>query len=352
MSTAYDKIRHSTGLELIGNYARIARCIDMHTGGEPLRVVMQGAPEIKANSILDYRRQMQNNFDHFRKQLMWEPRGHADMYGLILLPPEKKDSDFGVLFLHNEGYSTMCGHATIAIAKLALLMGWVKKREPITEMKIDAPCGQLTAYVEIKNGEINRVYFDNVPSFVQIPDAEVILPDGQKIKYDLAYGGAFYAYLNAEQINLKLNKENYSEIIRQGKIIKKAVADSQKIRHPFEPDLNFLYGTIFIENSEMPGVHSKNVCMFADGEIDRSPTGSGVSGRAAIHYFKNEIKKEEQLNIRSIVDSEMQVEVKEEINFGPYKAVIPRVYGDAWICGFSEFVLDREDVFPEGFFLR
>ena len=352
MSKAYDKIRHSSGLELIGEYARIARCIDMHTGGEPLRVVMQGAPEIKANSILDYRRQMLNDHDHFRKKLMWEPRGHADMYGLILLPPERKDSNFGVLFMHNEGYSTMCGHATIAIAKLAVQMGWVKKREPVTEIKIDAPCGQLKAYVEINNGKINQVYFDNVPSFVQIPDAEVVLPDGGKIKYALAYGGAFYAYLNADQINLKLNKENYSEIIRQGKIIKKVVMGSQKMQHPFEPDLNFLYGTIFIENSDVAGVHSKNVCMFADGEIDRSATGSGVSGRAAIHYFKNEIKKKERIKIRSIVDSDMQVEVREELIFGEYKAVIPRIYGDAWICGFSEFVLNREDVFQNGFFLR
>ncbi len=352
MSSTYDKIRHSSGLELIGDYARIARCIDMHTGGEPLRVVMQGAPEIKANSILDYRRQMQADHDHFRKQLMWEPRGHADMYGVLLLPAERGDSDFGVLFMHNEGYSTMCGHATIAIAKLAVLNGWVKKKEPITEIKIDAPCGQLKAYIEINNGKIQQVYFDNVPSFVQAPNVEVVLPDGQKIKYALAYGGAFYAYINAEEINLNLNKENYSEIIKQGKIIKKAVMESQKMQHPFEPDMNFLYGTIFIEKSNMSGIHSKNVCIFADGELDRSATGSGISGRAAIHYFNNEIKKKEVITIRSIIDSEMKVAVQEEMDFGPYKAVIPRVYGDAWICGFSEFVLDQEDMFREGFFLR
>lgn len=352
MSSVYNKIRQSTGLELIGDYGRIARCIDMHTGGEPLRVVIQGAPELKADSILDYRRQMQDSHDHFRKKLMWEPRGHADMYGLILLPPERKDSDFGVLFMHNEGYSTMCGHATIAIAKLAVLMGWVKKKEPVTEMKIDAPCGQIKAFVEIENGNVQQVYFDNVPSFVQKSDAEITLPKGNKIKYTLAYGGAFYAYVNADQLNLKLDPENYTEIIKQGKTIKKAVMDSTEMQHPFEPSMNFLYGTIFIEKSEVPSVHSKNVCLFADGEIDRSATGSGVSGRAAIHYFKNEIKKGEAITIRSIINSEMKVAVQEELDFGPYKAVVPRVYGDAWICGFSEFVADREDKFPEGFFLR
>ncbi len=352
MSSVYDKIRQSSGLELIGNYARIARCIDMHTGGEPLRVVMQGAPEIEASSVLDYRRQMQTGHDYFRKQLMWEPRGHADMYGVLLLPPEREGSDFGVLFMHNEGYSTMCGHATIAISKLAVLMGWAKKTEPITEIKIDAPCGQLKAYVEINNGNIGQVYFDNVPSFVQVQDAEVILPDGQKITYTLAYGGAFYAYINAEEINLNLNKENYSEIIRIGKTIKSSVMKAKKMQHPFLPDMNFLYGTIFIENSNMPDIHSKNVCIFADGEMDRSATGSGVSGRAAIHYFNNQIKKGEVITIQSIVGSEMKVAVQEEMDMGPYKAVIPRVYGDAWVCGFNEFVLDREDIFKEGFFLR
>ncbi len=348
----YDRIRQSTGLELMGDYARIARCIDMHTGGEPLRVVMQGAPEIKASSVLDYRRQMQAEHDHFRKKLMWEPRGHADMYGLILLPPEREDSDFGALFLHNEGYSTMCGHATIAIAKLAVLMGWAEKKEPVTELKIDAPCGQLSAYVEISNGKIERVYFDNVPSFVQALDQEVHLPTGEKIKYDLSYGGAFYAYVDARQLGLELVPENYSKLIRQGKKIKYAVMAEVPMQHPFEPDLNFLYGTIFTEPSEVPGVYSRNVCIFADGEVDRSATGSGVSGRAAIHFSRREISMGEQIRIQSIIGSEMEVAVQRELDFGPYRAVVPRVFGDAWVCGFSEFVLDGDDPFGGGFFLR
>lgn len=348
----YDRIRHSTGLELLGKYAPIARCIDMHTGGEPLRVVIHGAPEIKANSILDYRRQMQSGHDGFRKKLMWEPRGHADMYGLVLLPPERGDSDFGVLFMHNAGYSTMCGHATIAIAKLAVLMGWVEKSEPVTELKIDAPCGQLKASVEVADGKIGRVYFDNVPSFVQALDLETILADGQKIKYDLAYGGAFYAYVGARQIGLSLTPENYGEIIRQGKAIKKAVMEKEELRHPFEPDMNFLYGTIFIEPSDVPGVHSRNVCIFADGEVDRSATGSGVSGRAAIHFSRGEIVVGEPIKIQSIIGSEMEVAVRKEVEFGEYRAVVPRVFGDAWVCGFSEFVLDKEDRFGGGFFLR
>lgn len=349
----FDRINRSTIYGLRKRYATIAKCVDMHTGGEPLRVVLSGAPEIKADSVLDYRRQMQASHDDFRKKIMWEPRGHADMYGLILLPPEREDSDFGVLFLHNEGYSTMCGHATIAIAKLAVLMNWVGKMEPVTEIKIDAPCGQLKAYVEISNGEIGQVYFDNVPSFVQALDLEINLPDGQKIKYDLAYGGAFYAYVDASQIDgLSLLPESYGELIRMGKMIKNAVRAEVSMAHPFEPDLNFLYGTIFTAPSEEEGVHSRNVCIFADGEVDRSSTGSGVSGRAAIHFSRGQVAKGERIRIQSIINSEMEVAVQNELTFGPYQAIVPRVYGDAWVCGFNEFVLDEADPFGGGFFLR
>ena len=142
------------------------KTVDMHTGGEPLRVIVEGYPEIKGKTILEKRQYVKENLDDLRKSLMWEPRGHADMYGLLLLPPERPDSDFGVLFMHNEGYSTMCGHATIAIAKLAVEAGWVNKTSPVTTLKIDAPCGQLSAYAKILNRKVENISFDNVPSFV------------------------------------------------------------------------------------------------------------------------------------------------------------------------------------------
>ncbi len=330
----------------------MATCIDMHTGGEPLRVVIDGTPPLTGKTILANRRQMIGEYDRFRKLLMWEPRGHADMYGCLLLPPERPDSDFGVLFLHNEGYSTMCGHATLAIAKLAVLMEWVEVVEPLTTIGIDAPCGQLTAYCEAKDGKPGKVYFDNVPAFVQALDQQVRLPDGRKVVYDLAFGGAFYAYVDARQAGLSLSAANYREIIRLGREIKHAVAASRSLAHPFEEDLNFLYGTIFIEPSGKRGIHSRNVCVFADGEVDRSATGSGVSGRAAIHFARGELKTGERIAIESITGSVMEVEVRSEVSFGPFQAVVPRVFGDAWVSGFNELVLDEEDIFQEGFFLR
>ena len=348
----HNNIKSTTLDQIKKRFSPTVKTVDMHTGGEPLRVVIEGAPNIQANSVLEYRQKMLAHYDDFRKKLMWEPRGHADMYGLITLPPERDDSDFGVLFLHNEGYSTMCGHATIAIAKLAVLLDWVEQSEPLTTMKIDAPCGQLEAFVQIENKAIQKVYFDNVPSFVVGLDQEVILPSGQTVKYDLAYGGAFYAYVDAKQMGLALTPEHYRKLIDKGMEIKHAVMASRSINHPFEADLSFLYGTIFIDDSPNAAFHSRNVCIFADGEVDRSATGSGVSGRAAIHFARKEIGIGENIEIESITGSTMMVQVKKTVKFGTYEAVIPRVSGDAWIHGFNEFYFDKDDIFENGFFLR
>lgn len=348
----FNKIKSTTLENVKSRFSPTIKTVDMHTGGEPLRVVIEGLPKIEANSILEFRQKFLNEYDNFRKKLMFEPRGHADMYGLIPLPPEREDSDFGVLFIHNEGYSTMCGHATIAIAKLAVVLNWIDKKAPLTTMKIDAPCGQLEAFVEIENDEIKKVYFDNVPSFAVDLEQTVQLPNNEIIKYDLAYGGAFYAYVDAKQVNLELNDKNYKKLIEKGMEIKHAVMAQRKIEHPFETDLSFLYGVIFIDESPNAHFHSRNVCIFADGEVDRSATGSGVSGRAAIHHARNELTIGENIEIESITGSTMTVQIQKEVMFGQYKAIIPRVSGDAWIHGFSEFYFDEKDIFPNGFFLR
>lgn len=328
------------------------KTIDMHTGGEPLRVILDGYPKIEGKTILEKRNYVKNNLDYLRTTLMFEPRGHADMYGVLLVEPQNKDSDFGVIFMHNEGYSTMCGHATIAITKLAVELGWVEVIKPITNIKIDAPCGQLDSFASIdENGNVTSVSFKCVPSFVVALEEEVYVEDIGIVKYDLSYGGAFYAYINADSLELSLNKENYDKIISYGKKIKHAIVESKdNIKHPFEEDLSFLYGTIFITNSDM--FHSKNVCVFADGEVDRSPTGSGVSGRAAIHYKKDEISLGESITIESILGSSFNVEVDSLIDYGSFEAVIPKVTGTAYITGEHTFYIDNEDVLKHGFFLR
>ncbi len=325
----------------------------MHTGGEPVRVIVGGLPRLEGDSILAKRRYMRDHFDFYRTALMFEPRGHADMYGVLPVPPEREDSDFGVLFLHNEGYSTMCGHATLAMARLAVDLKWVEPKAPQTIVRIDAPCGQLICNVQIQSGTIRSVEFDNVPSFVVALDETVEVPNLGTVRYDLAYGGAFYAYVDAGSVGLSCEPSRYRELIDRGMMIKRAVtAQKTNVQHPFESDLSFLYGTIFIEPSSTDGIHSRNVCVFAEGEVDRSATGSGVSGRAAIHHRRGELHIGDSLTIESIIGSTLSVRVAGETRFGSFPAIIPRVGGDSHYIGQHEFVIDPDDPLRSGFILR
>ena len=326
------------------------KTIEMHTGGEPLRVILDGFPELQGESVLDYRNYIKNNFDHLRTALMFEPRGHADMYGVVVTP--SSIADFGVVFMHNEGYSTMCGHATIAITKLAVEAGWVKVVEPETKILIEAPCGVITAYASVSKGEVENVRFLNVPSFVVALDEVIDMPELGKVKYDIAYGGAYYAFVNAAELNLQCTPDYYQNLIKYGKAIKHAIQSNKTISHPSEPDLSFLYGTIFIGGPVSNGVDSRNVCVFAEGEVDRSPTGSGVSARVAIHHKRGELAIGESMKIESIIGSTFDCKINSLTDYEGIEAVIPEVQGTAYVTGKSEFVIDPKDPLQKGFMLR
>ena len=320
--------------------------IDMHTGGEPLRVIVDGLPPIKGNTVLEKRRYFSEHYDHLRCGLMWEPRGHADMYGAVMTP--SADADFDVFFLHNEGYSTMCGHAIIALTKLAVETNLVSKNE----MTFNVPAGRIRAWVSVSAGRVVETSFRNVPSFVYLRDKQVDIEGIGRVRFDVAYGGAFYAFVNAAEVGLQLVPENLNRLIDYGRLIKSAVMSQFSITHPFEADLSFLYGTIFTGPTRNTSHHSRNVCIFADGEVDRSATGSGVSARAALHFARGELGLNEQLSIESIVGSTMRVKPVEVTKFGPYDAIVPEVTGTASIIGRNEFYFDPEDPFREGFILR
>jgi trans-L-3-hydroxyproline dehydratase len=320
--------------------------IDMHTGGEPLRVIVDGLPPIEGRNVLEKRRYFRDHYDHLRTGLMWEPRGHADMYGAVMT--SSIDADFDVFFLHNEGYSTMCGHAIIALTKLVVETRLIDKHE----ITFNVPAGKIVARASVPAGKVTEASFRNVPSFLYLRNQHVDVEGIGPVAFDVAYGGAFYALVDAQSVGLQLTPEHVDRVIDHGRRIKRAVMNRFQITHPFEPDLSFLYGTIFTAPALEPAHHSRNACIFAEGELDRSATGSGVSARAALHFAKGELGLNERVTIESILGSRMSVEIVDLMKFGPYDAVVPEVSGTASITGRNEFYFDPEDPFQKGFILR
>ena len=327
--------------------------LDAHAGGEPLRIVTGGLPDPEGETILDKRRYMREHLDQYRTALIWEPRGHADMYGAVVTEPDTDDADFGVLFLHNDGYSTMCGHGVVALGGVAVETGYVEPTPPVTSIGMDTPAGLVTAEVETApDGTPGEVTFENVPSFVVETDCVVDVPDLGEVPYDLAFGGAFYAYCDAEEVGLDLADVATDNLVRVGRAVKERVAATRDIAHPHEEDLGFLYGTITCDDSETEGVDSRNVCVFADGEVDRSPTGTGVSGRVALRAAAGELTPGEAFVVESVVGSTFTGRFEERTTVGNYEAVVPRVTGDAHITGRSEFLVNPDDPLGDGFLLR
>lgn len=324
---------------------------DMHTAGEPLRVVCDGFPKLPGGSILFKRRDMEKNHDVLRRALLWEPRGHANMYGCLLTEKEKPDSDFGVVFMHTSGYGTMCGHGIIGLVTLVLETGMVKAKGDMPVLKIDTAAGQVIAQAVFRNGRVSEVSFQNVPSFAYALEQKIDVPGLGKLSIDIAFGGAFYAFCQAKDLNVDLLPENSRELVDVGMRVKNAAAKTVPILHPFEQELGFLFGTIIVGPPLEQGHHSRNVCIFADGEVDRSPTGTGVSARAALLHSRGEIKPGETFIVESILGTSFKGKIKETTTFGPYAAVIPEITGSANMIGRNELFISPEDPLKDGFLL-
>lgn len=335
-------------------HASVITTVDAHAAGEPLRIITGGLPELPGATMLERRRSMQQHFDHIRRALMWEPRGHRDMYGCVLTQPASSEADLGVLFMHNEGYSTMCGHGIIALVTTLLEMGVLASKGRHTPVNLDTPAGLVRATAHLDNsGQVAYVSFLNVPSFLYARDVELDIPAFGHLIVDVAFGGAFYAFVPAVQPGLSITQEQANQLAEAGDIITKAMNAALPIKHPLEEELGFLYGTIFTGPPENPAHHSRNVCVFADAEVDRSPTGTGVSARLALHHARGEITDGQQIIIESILGeaSTFSGRVVGHAQVGPYTAVIPEISGKAFITGRHEFVIDPGDELGQGFLL-
>ena len=331
---------------------RTYRVVDMHTAGEPVRIVVGGYPELRGATILEKRRDALDNHDHVRRLLMLEPRGHAEMYGVIPVAPSAPGADLAVLFCHHEGYSTMCGHATIAMGRFAVDRGLVPVEAPVTRFGLECPCGVVDVAVSIgPDGRPGDVSFDSVPAFVMARDLELEVGGLGRVRFDISYGGAFYAILPASRIGLSLAGAPIAPLLDAARRITEAIRAAIEIRHPTEPDLGFLYGTILVDDVAPGGGVSANLCVFGDGQIDRSPTGSGVTARLALAHARGEIATGVAARFAGATGQCFSGAVARRTRLGDHDAVVVRVAGRAHYSGEAVFSLEPGDVLGTGFLL-
>ncbi len=316
--------------------------VDYHTGGEPFRIVTGGVESPRGATILDKRRDALERLDHIRRLLVFEPRGHADMYGCFVVSPNDEGADLGVVFFHNAGYSTACGHGTIALVTWALDEGIVERKEGDNHLVVDVPSGRLQTWARVEGGRVRSVRFRNVPAFVWAEGVEL---DSHRV--DIAFGGAFYASLEET-----VEPGELPRLIELGRELKRAIEAQHEIVHPLEPELRDVYGVIFWQEEAGDPLVQRNVTVFADGEVDRSPCGSGTTARLALLDRSGRLPRGDELRHLSIVGSEFRARVVGEVMVGDRTAVVTEVEGSAYRTGEHVFTLDAADPLGEGFVLR
>jgi proline racemase len=331
----------------------IIRTIDAHTAGEPLRLIIEGWPAPKGQTMLERRAWARQRQDHLRRAVMFEPRGHTDMYGALLTEPERADSMAGVLFMHNEGFSTMCGHGVIAVVTIAVERGLIHGAAADgSTLVIDAPAGQIRAEARVvtRKGQrrVESVSFVNVPSFVLAAGVPVKL-GARQLHVDVAFGGAFYAIVDSEAAGLPISPEHLPALREAGMAIKKEIESAISVVHPLEAGLTGVYGTIFTGPATVAGADLRNVTIFADREVDRSPCGTGTCAVLAVLDAMQLVDEHKPFVHESVIGTTFSARVASRTTVGDYAAIVPELTGSAWITGEHTFIVDEDDPLRKGF---
>jgi trans-L-3-hydroxyproline dehydratase len=332
-------------------FSRVFSTIDAHAAGEPLRIITAGVPPLPGATVLARRRFMAEHYDDVRRALLFEPRGHADMYGAVLTPPVSPGADFSVLFLTNEGYSTMCGHGVIALTTALLETGMLPRCEPRTEVIYDSPAGLIRATASVDGDRVTAVAFRNVPSFRFARGVEVEISTG-RVSADVAFGGAFYALVEASALGVDVLPEHASHLTRLGMEVKRAVERAMDVAHPEEPELHGIYGTIISEAPRTSDGDGRNLTVYAAGAVDRSPCGTGTSAKLACLYADGRIGLDTPYVHESVIGTTFTGRVLGETRVGPYPAVETEIAGRGFLTGFQQFVVDPDDPTAGGFLVR
>ena len=329
--------------------------IDTHTAGEAARLVTAGVPKIPGKDIVEKKQYLIDNLDDLRKSVMFEPRGHQDMFGAFLLPPTKEEADFALIFMDTGGYLNMCGHNTIAAVTAAVETGMVDVEEGATEKEVvvETPAGLIYATAKLKdNGaKAKEVSFKNVESFLYKRDLELDVEGVGHIKFDISFGGSFFCILSADQLGLEVKPENASKLKEAGLKIRDAVNANIEIQHPTLSHIKSVDLVEIYDKPSHPEATYKNVVVFGDGNIDRSPCGTGTSAKLATLYAKGELKPGEPFVYESILGTLFKGRIVEERKLADFDAIIPEITGSGYILGFSNYVYDPDDALTYGFLL-
>jgi proline racemase len=333
---------------------------DWHTGGEPFRIITRGVPPLEGATVLERRRYARDHLDDVRRLLVNEPRGHADMYGCHVTAPNDDGADLGVVFFHNEGYSTACGHGTIALVTWAIESGRLSVAPGAAEVSVvvDVPSGRLACVArrDPSSGRVTAVRFRNVPSYVLATGIEMSTSRGP-VTVDVSFGGAFYGSVDVRTLGLEVDGRSLPALIGLQRELRSALDRALDVVDRDEPDLRGIYGIIFWQeeptaHGDVAALTQRNVTVFADGEVDRSPCGSGTSARLALLHAQGRLGIGDVLRHRSIVDSVFGGVIVGEAVASGRRAVVTEVEGRAHRSGDARFVLDPDDPLGTGFLLR
>ncbi len=340
------------------------QAIDLHCGGEPLRLITAGFPPVPDLPILERRAWVREHADHVRRVAMYEPRGHRDMYGAVILPPHRDDADLAILFMHNEGFSTMCGHGTLAVATALVEEGLFPATEPETVIRLEAPAGLVTARVDVRRtdggaAEVTGARFANVPAYLAARDLEVRADGLPEVTVDIGFGGAYYGIVEAADLGLRIVPSNVEALTGAGAAITEILRREHVPAHPFDAEMSFVYGTIIVDRSpagsgdgRAEGADWRNVTIFANAELDRSPCGSGTSALLAQAAARGRMGVGDEIANASITGEIFTGRIDGETTFGPHPAVDTTIGGRAYLTGYQTLVVDERDPLGGGFLLR
>ena len=333
-------------------FSRSIQAIDSHTAGEATRIVVGGIPNIKGNSMPEKKEYLEENLDYLRTAIMLEPRGHNDMFGSVMTQPCCPDADFGIIFMDGGGYLNMCGHGTIGAMTAAIETGVVPAVEPVTHVVMEAPAGIIRGDVTVVDGKAKEVSFLNVPAFLYKEGVEVDLPGVGTVKFDISFGGSFFAIIHASQLGLKIEPQNAGKLTELAMKLRDIINEKIEIQHPTLAHIKTVDLVEIYDEPTHPEATYKNVVIFGQGQVDRSPCGTGTSAKLATLHAKGELKVGEKFVYESILGTLFKGEIVEETKVADFNAVVPKITGSAYITGFNHFVIDEEDPLKHGCILK